>query len=171
MAIIPPLEENQAEEPAKMIYKKFEGKTGKVPEWAKVMAYQPRILKEFSELFDVIMSNHSLEPFMKWKIACVVSNTLKCKFCVDVTEKMLKSFGASEDVLEKIKKGEGETEKDRDLLELIKEVTLEAHVCKPELYKKIEKEFSHQEIVEIISIIGLFNYINRFNNTFCILPE
>ncbi len=27
------------------------------------------------------------------------------------------------------------------------------------------------ESVEIVSIIGLFNYINRFNNTFCILPE
>ncbi len=169
MAIIPPLEKNQAKGPAKRIYRKFEKKSGKVPEWAKVMAYQPKILKEFSELFDVIMSNHSLDSFLKWKIAYIVSNTLKCKFCVDVTEKMLKSFGADDKVLERIR--EGKNNGDKELFELIKEVTLKAHICNPELYKLVEKKFSHEEIVEIISIIGLFNYINRFNNTFCILPK
>ena len=31
--------------------------------------------------------------------------------------------------------------------------------------------FDEAQLVEIVSVIGLFNYINRFNNTFAILPE
>jgi len=55
--------------------------------------------------------------------------------------------------------------------EQVKDVTLKAQVYNPELFKKLKKKFSEEELVEVVSIIGLFNYVNRFNNAFCILPE
>lgn len=171
MAVISALEKDQIEEIAKAVYEKFEKDTGKVPEWVKVMAHNPKIVKEFTELFKVIMNEGKIEPFLRWKIAFVVSNSLKCPFCVDVTGKMLKTLGASEKILEKIKEGKDLPEEEKEVLELVKEVTLKAQVCNPELFEKLKQKFSEQELVEIVSIIGLFNYINRFNNTFCILPE
>ncbi len=170
MAIISNLEKDQVEEIAKAVYEKFEKDIGKVPEWVKVMAHNPKVVKEFTELFKVIMAEGYIKPLLRWKIAYIVSNSLKCPFCVDVTGKMLKALGAKEEVLEKIKQGEGETEDEKEVLQLVKEVTEEA-TCNPELFKKLKQKFSEQELVEIVSIIGLFNYINRFNNTFCILPE
>ena len=170
MAIISSLEKDQAGDEAQEVYEKFE-KTGKVPEWVKVMAHSPKILKEFTDLFKVIMGEGKIEPLLKWKIAFVISNSLKCPFCVDVTTKMLKTLGASEEVIEKVKKGEGSTEDEKELLALVKEVTLKAYVCTPELLTELKKDFSEREIVEIVSIIGLFNYINRFNNTLCVLPQ
>jgi len=171
MAIISSLEKEQVKEAAKVVYEKFERDTGKVPEWVKVMAHDAKIVKEFTELFKVIMAEGKIGAFLRWKIAYVVSNCLKCPFCVDVTEKMLKNLGASDEILEKIKKGQGETEEEKEVLNLVKDVTLKSRVCNPELFKKLKKKFSEEELVEIVSIIGLFNYINRFNNTFCILPE
>lgn len=171
MAIIKSLEKDQIEEIAQAVYEKFEKETGKVPEWVKVMAHNPKILKEFTELFKVIMGEGKIEPFLRWKIAFVVSDSLKCPFCVDTVGKMLKNLGASEEFLEKIKKGENLPEKEKKVLQLVKEVTLKANVCTPELFGELKENFSEQEIVEIVSIIGLFNYINRFNNTFCILPN
>ena len=171
MAIISSLEKDQIEEVAKAVYEKFEKETGKVPEWVKVMAHNPKILKEFTELFKVIMGEGKIDSFLRWKIAFVVSDSLKCPFCVDVTSKMLKTLGASEEVISKLKEGKDLPEEEKEVIDLVKEVTLEAHVCNPELFGKLKKNFSEEEIVEIVSIIGLFNYINRFNNTFCILPE
>lgn len=171
MAIIPSLEKNQIEEIAREVYERFEKQTGKVPEWVKVMAHNPKILKEFTELFKVIMGEGKIEPLLKWKIAFVISDSLKCPFCVDVTIKMLKSLGATDQVVEKVEKGEIENEDEKELLALVKEVTLKANVCTPELLTELKKDFSEKEIIEIVSIIGLFNYINRFNNTLCILPE
>ena len=170
MAAIPPLEKDKVDEIAKAVYEKFEKETGKVPEWVKVMAYNPKVLKEFTELFKVIMKEGYIEPSLRWKIAYVVSNTLRCPFCVDVTGKMLKSFGATDEMLEKIKEGRGENEKEKKVFAFVKEITTKA-ICDSELFKEIREEFTEPELVEIVSIIGLFNYINRFNNTFCILPE
>ena len=170
MAVISSLKKEQVETAVREVYEKFEKETGKVPEWVKVMAHNPKVVKEFTELFKVIMGKGCIEPLLRWKIAYVVSNSLKCPFCVDVTEKMLKTMGVSEEILGKVKEEKGETEKEQKVLELVKQVTLKA-TCNPELFEKLKEEFSEKELVEIVSIIGLFNYINRFNNTFCILPE
>jgi uncharacterized peroxidase-related enzyme len=168
MALIKSLEKDQIEEVAKEVYEKFEKETGKVPEWVKVMAHSPNILKEFTELFKAIMVEKEIKSLLKWKIALVVSETLKCPFCVSVTQKMLKQLGADEETIEKVKDLSTE---DQEILELVKDITLDGHLDKPELFIKLKEEFSEAQIVEIVSVIGLFNYINRFNNTLGVLPE
>ncbi|XOB42577.1 MAG: carboxymuconolactone decarboxylase family protein [Candidatus Nealsonbacteria bacterium] len=171
MALIPSLEKNQVKEIAKEVYEKFEKETGKTPEWVKVMAHSPKILKEFTELFKVIMGEGKIEPYLKWKIAYTVSDMLRCVFCVDVTTKMLKKFGATEEMIKKIKQRKELPEEEKKILELVKDITADAHLDQPEIFEKLKEKLTESQIVEIISVIGLFNYINRFNNTFGVLPE
>ena len=171
MAIISSLEKDQAEEIAQAVYESFEEKAGKAPEWVKVMAHRPEILKEFTELFKTIMGEGKIEPYLKWKIAYTISNLLKCPFCVDVTMKMLKKMGADEEMIKKIEQKEDLPDGEQNILELVRDITDDANLDNPEIFGKLKKELSEAQIVEIVSVIGLFNYINRFNNTFCILPE
>jgi len=171
MALIPSLEKNEVEEIAKKVYEKFEKETGKAPEWVKVMAHSPKILKEFTELFKVIMGEGEIEPYLKWKMAYTVSNMLKCPFCVDVTTKMLEKFGATEEMMNKIKERKDLPEEEKEILELVKDVTDDAHLDQPEIFMRLKEKLNGTQIIEIISVIGLFNYINRFNNTLGVLPE
>lgn len=171
MATISCLEKDRVEGIAREVYEKFEEETGKVPEWVKVMAHSPKILKEFTELFKVIMSEGKIKSYLKWKIAYTISEMLKCPFCVDVTAKMLKKFGATEEMMEKTANPKELKETEKEILELVKDVTVDAHLDEPEIFEKLKKKFSAAQIIEIISVIGLFNYINRFNNTLAILPE
>ena len=168
MALISSLEKNQVNKIAKKVYERFEKESGKVPEWVKVMAHRPEILKEFVELFKAIMGEGEIEPLLKWKIALVVSQTLRCPFCVDVSEKMLRKMGCDEEKLKKIKELSVE---EKEILELVKDVTLDGHLDRPELFDRLKEKFNEAQIIEIISVMGLFNYINRFNNTLAILPE
>jgi len=168
MALISSLEKDQVSEIAKEVYERFEKETGKIPEWVKVMAHRPEILKEFVELFKAIMGPGTIEPLLKWKIALVVSQTLRCPFCVDVSEKMLRKMGCDEETLKKIKELSVE---EKEILELVKDVTLDGHLDRPELFDRLKEKFNEAQIIEIISVMGLFNYINRFNNTLAILPE
>jgi len=135
MAIISSLEKDQVNEIAQEVYEKFEKQTGKVPEWVKVMAHNPKIVKEFTELFRVIMGEGEIEPYLKWKIGYTISEMLRCP------------------------------------LELVKDITADAHLDKPEIVEKLKKKLTEAQIIEIVSVIGLFNYINRFNNTLTVLPE
>jgi len=171
MALLSSLEKNQISDIAKAVYERFEEETGEVPEWVKVMAHRPEILKEFVELFKVIMGEGKIDPFLKWKIAFVVSQTLKCPFCVDVSQKMLKKFGATEEVIQKIKTGEVSFPEEKEILELVKDVSLDGHLDNPEIFERLKEKFTPAQIIEIISVMGLFNYINRFNNTLAVLPE
>lgn len=170
MALIKSLDKKEVDPTAQKIYEKFE-KKGSVPEWVKVMAHKPKVLKEFHELFNSIMGDGEFEDELRWKIAHTVSHQLKCPFCVDVTEKMLKKFGATEKELKDIKNTKNLTDNEKEILELVKDVTENANVDNPDLFKKLREKFTNKELVEIVSVIGLFNYINRFNNTFGILPE
>jgi len=171
MAIIKSIEKNQADKIAQVIYKAFEEQNGNVPEWVRVMAHRPEILKEFTELFKAIMGKGKIEPYLKWKIAYVVSETLKCKFCVSVTMKMLRKLGASEELLVNIKEMQNLPEREKEVLALVKDVTLDGYLDHPEIMDKLKEKLTEPQMVEIVSVIGLFNYINRFNNTFAILPE
>lgn len=171
MAIIPSLDKNQIEETAREVYEKFEKDTGEVPEWVKVMAHSPKILKEFTELFKAIMGSGEIDPYLKWKIGYTVSKMLKCPFCVDVTEKMLQKYGAGTEIIENIKQRKNLPSEEKEVLELVRDVTDDAHLDNPEILSKLKERFSEAQIVEIISVIGLFNYINRFNNTLSVLPE
>lgn len=171
MALIPSLEKNQVEKIAKEVYENFEKETGKTPEWAKVMAHSPKILKEFTELFKIIMGEGKIEPHLKWKMAYLISETLKCPFCVSVTSKMLEKFGANDETIENIKEMKNLSKTEKEILELVKDVTLDGHLDQPELFEKLKEKFNEAQIVEIISVMGLFNYINRFNNTLGVLPE
>lgn len=171
MANISSIKKEQTEGAAKEVYEKFEKETGKVPEWVKVMAHSPKIVKEFTELFKVIMGEGEIEPYLKWKIAYTISEMLRCPFCVDVTAKMLKKFGADEGLIKKIKETKDLPEEEKEILELVKDITADAHLDKPETFERLKKKLTEAQIVELVSVIGLFNYINRFNNTLTILPE
>ena len=171
MALIRDLEKNEVEEIAKEVYEKFERETGKAPEWVKVMAHSPKILKEFTELFKVIMDEGKIKSYLKWKIAHTVSEMLKCPFCVDVTKKMLEKFGATEKMMKKTTDAKVLKEAEKEILELVKDVTDDAHLDHPEIFMRLKEKLSEAQIIEIISVIGLFNYINRFNNTLGILAE
>ncbi len=91
MALLPALEEDEVGQEAQKVYEEFKEK-GEVPQWVKVMAHNPKITKEFTELFKVVMKQGEIDPLLRWKIAYTVSQALKCPFCVDVTGKMLKSL-------------------------------------------------------------------------------
>jgi uncharacterized peroxidase-related enzyme len=171
MAIISSLKKEQAAGMVRAIYKEFEEQSGNAPEWVKVMAHRPEILKEFIELFRIIMEQGDIESYLKWKIAYVVSDTLKCEFCVDVTIKMLKKLGISDELLTDIKNAQDLPEQEKEILILVKDVTLDGHLDNPQILEKLKEKLTEPQIVEIVSVIGLFNYINRFNNTFAILPE
>ncbi len=172
MSLIPSLKKDEVNDVLKPVYKDFEKKIGKVPAWVKTMAHSPYITKEFVDFFHVIMGKErAIDKELKWKIGYIVSQKLKCKFCVDVTSKMLLKMGASKDTLEDIEKRENISEDEKKVFDLVEDITEDGHLDNPEIFDELKQIFSKREIVEIISVIGFFNYINRFNNTLAILPE
>lgn len=80
---------------------------------------------------------------------------------------MLKQLGATDETVAALTRWAeaGEfTERELSALELAERMTRDAHSVDDALMARLKHHFTDAEIVELASVIGLFNYFNRFND-------
>ena len=56
------------------------------------------------------------------------------------------------------------TEAERAALTLAERMTTDAHGVDEEVWATLREHYDEGQIVELASVIGLFNYLNRFND-------
>lgn len=56
------------------------------------------------------------------------------------------------------------SERDRVALRFAEVMTLDSHKVDNQHWSSLKQYFDDGEIIELASVIGLFNYFNRFNN-------
>ncbi len=81
---------------------------------------------------------------------------------------MAKQFGVSDQALEGLKDPERHPfpADQKAALRLADAMTEGSAAVPDELYQELRQHFSEPQIVEIATVIGVFNYFNRFNNAF-----
>ncbi|MCD4760485.1 carboxymuconolactone decarboxylase family protein [bacterium] len=154
---------------AKKLFEQIKKSTDKVPKWMRVMANCEDVLVGFFTLFKATMDNAPVDAKLKWKIAYRISEINKCEFCVSVSENQLKTFGLTKENMKKL----NESCDDRECiaLEYAEASTEHAYNIDPKIFARMKKHFSDEEIVEITSVVGLFSFINRFNDSLGVLPD
>jgi len=162
MTYVKNLTNDEAPGAAKELFAKMMEAKGKVPEWMRVMAHCDDTLMAFFGLFKTLMDDSPADPKLKWKIGFRVSELNKCEYCVSVTKGMLKSLGIPEEDLADIEKDM--SDKEKLALKFAAAMTEHAYNIPKEIKDEMKNNFSDPEIVEIASVVGLFNYINRFND-------
>lgn len=161
--------DEDAKKEAKEIFKQIKKSTGKVPKWMRVMANCEDTLFGFFTLFKSVMDDAPTDKLLKWKIAFVVSEINKCDYCVSISKMQLKNLGLNEKKMKDIEKICNE--KECIAIEYAKATATHAYNIDPDLIKRLKKHFTDEQIVEITSVVGLFSFINRFNDALHILPE
>ena len=154
---------------AKELFKQIEKGTGSVPKWMRVMANCDDVLVGFFTMFKAIMDDAPVDKMLKWKIAYRISDINKCEFCVSVAKSQMKMIGLSDEDLGKL--DETLNEKEKAAMDYALASTNHAYNIKPEIIENIKKHFNDAQIVEISSVVGLFNFINRFNDSLGVLPD
>lgn len=154
---------------AKEIYEKFASMDKPVPKWMKVMANCEDILVGFFTMFKATMDDAPLPAVLKWKVAKVVSDMNKCEFCVDVANMQLKQFGLSDEDIARVL--ETTDLREQAAIAFAQGATEKAYEMDPATVANAKKLFSDEELVELTAVVGLFNYINRFNDALGVFPD
>jgi len=174
MVSIPPLvhlvTDDEAKAQAKMLFEQMKNSTGKVPKWMRVMANCEDVLIGFFTMFKAIMDDAPVDKLLKWKIALKISDLNKCEFCVSIAKQQLKTFGLTEKEIENME-SQNLSEKEKIAIEYAIASTKHAYNIDPKVMKKMKKYYADEQIVEISSVVGLFNFINRFNDSLGVLPD
>ena len=99
-----------------------------------------------------------------------ISDLNKCEFCVSIAEQQLRAFGLSAEEIDNID-SLNISDKEKFAIEYAVASSEHAYNIDPKIMKKMKSYYTDSQIVEISSVVGLFNFINRFNDSLGVLPD
>ena len=143
---------------------------GYIPTSFKIMGRKPAILRAFAGLRDAVMRAPGEVPLaLKWLAAHAVSATAGCLYCQAHTAANGAKAGIAVDKIESLAQYETASiysSEERAVIALglaagqVPNQTSDAH------FEALREHFSEEGIVELIAVLSLFGWLNRWNDTF-----
>ena len=167
MPLIDPLK-HIADPETKQLVNFFNETLGFCPNSVLTMQRQPSIAKAFVQLNMAVMENHGLlTPEFKRLIAFVSSNTAGCRYCQAHTIRAAERYGASHDRLSNVwdfQNQECFTDAEKVALSFTQQASSVPVNITPEVESQLKECWSDEDIVEIMGVIALFGFLNRWND-------
>ncbi len=142
---------------------------GFCPNSVKTMHHRPAIANAFIELNKAVMENHgTVTAALKRLIGFVSSNVAGCNYCQAHTIRAAERYDAEQEQLDNIwehKTHPAFSEKERAALELAHLASVIPNSVNDDIAERMRLHWTEGEIVEIMGVIALFGYLNRWNDS------
>ena len=167
MSLIDPINTIEDAE-TKELVKFFNETLGFCPNSVLTMQKNPALAKAFINLNMAVMENHgALTSEFKRLIAFVSSNTSGCRYCQAHTIRAAERYGASKERLDNIwnfEQSDCFSDQEKVALKFTREASKVPVATTKEMEEELKQHWSENDIIEIMSVIALFGYLNRWND-------
>lgn len=147
----------------------FNETLGFCPNSVKTMYHRPSIALAFIELNKSVMENKGrVTSALKRLIGYVSSNVAGCRYCQAHTIRAADRYGADEEQLKNIwefRTHPAFSEAERAALEFAMVSSTIPNAVDDEIAEKIRLYWNEGEIVEILGVVALFGFLNRWNDS------
>jgi uncharacterized peroxidase-related enzyme len=168
MPLIDPLPEDHNPDLIDLI-QFFRGPLGTVPNSVLTMQRRPKIARAFTELNKAVMENHGrVTAEQKRLIGFVASQAAGCRYCQAHTILAAERFGSSAERMAAVwdyAKSPLFTEAEKAAFNFALAAAGVPNAVTPEIATELKRHWSDDEIVEILGVIALFGYLNRWNDS------
>jgi uncharacterized peroxidase-related enzyme len=139
-----------------------------VPNSLVTMARRPEILGAFSELITRIWRSGTLPIELKPLIAIVSSTAAGCRYCqaheaVDARERGVAAVKIA--AVWEFETSPLYSEAERAALRLARDASTVPNAATDAHFDELRRYWDEGQIVEILAVIGLFGFLNRWNDT------
>lgn len=169
MAIVRPLDEDEIPDELLEDIQFFKGPLGVIPNSVRTMAYRPHIAKAFTDLNVAVMKcEGAVTPEFKRLIGYVTSMVSGCRYCQAHTILGSERFGSTEDRLNNAFNYQDSpyfSDAERAALDFAFAAAEVPNGVTEDHAAKLQKYWSDEDIVEIMGVIALFGYLNRWNDS------
>jgi uncharacterized peroxidase-related enzyme len=142
---------------------------GFCPNSVKTMYHRPHIAYAFIEMNKAVMENRgNLTSALKRMIGYISSNTAGCRYCQAHTIRAAERYGAEEEKLANIwefKTHPAFTEKERVALEFAMLSSTIPNAVDEDIAERLRQHWTDGDIVEILGVVALFGFLNRWNDS------
>jgi uncharacterized peroxidase-related enzyme len=146
-----------------------EAAMGFVPNSMKIMARSPALLQGFMALSGAILGPHERLPAgLRQMIAHVTSKAAGCNYCQAHTSEQAERKGVSAEKIDALWSYETSdlfSEGERAALALAQAAGAVPNQASDAHFEALKPHFSEDEMVEIVGVIALFGFLNRWNDT------
>ena len=139
-----------------------------VPNLLRVLARKPKILKALRELRRVTISDGKVSKELKNMVAQLSSLSAGCNYCAAHNAGFAFDMGLSaekEDQLWSYETSDLFTEAERVALRLAQSAVQTPNAVTDEDFENLKQFYDEEGIVELLSVIGVFGFYNRVNDT------
>jgi uncharacterized peroxidase-related enzyme len=168
MPLVTPLSADHDEETTKLAAF-FNETLGFCPNSVLTMQYRPAISKAFINLNMAVMENKGrVTSSLKRMIAWVSSNATGCRYCQAHAIRAAQRYGAEQEQLDNIweyKTHNAFSSAERIALDFSLAASLVPNAVTEDIKKELYKYWNEGEIVEMLGVISLFGYLNRWNDS------
>lgn len=168
MPLVTPLSPDANPEVAEMA-KFFNETLGFCPNSVLTMQRRPAIAKAFIQLNMAVMQNQGrVTSALKRLIGYISSTAAGCNYCQAHTIRAAERYGAEAEKLANAwdyPTHPAFNDAERAALDFARAASLVPNATDPEIAKALHEHWDEGEIVEILGVIALFGYLNRWNDS------
>ena len=168
MSRVPPLAEGQLPEELRGIFEFSKSNMGFVSNDVLVMARKPNLLKAMSALVGAVYEPGEIDPGFKHLIGEIASKAAGCMYCTAHTAHGAVKAGVPQDKVDAVWDFEHSdlfTEAEKAALNFALLAGRSPSEVTDTDFDRLQSHYSSEQIVEIMGIIGLFGFLNRWNDT------
>ncbi len=168
MPLVSPLPSDHNAEVAELA-RFFNETLGFCPNSVLTMQRRPAIAKAFIELNKAVMDNQGrVTSDLKRLIGYVASMTAGCQYCQAHTIRAAERYGAAAEKLEHVweyRSHPAFSEAERAALDFALAASVVPNSVDADISARLHQHWDDGEIVEILGVIALFGYLNRWNDS------
>ena len=168
MALVEPLDPNHDPE-TRELAAFFNETLGFCPNSVLTMQHRPAISKAFINLNKAVMANEGkVTSALQRMIAWVSSNATGCRYCQAHAIRAAERYGAEQEQLNNIweyRTHPAFSEAERAALDFSLAASQVPNTVNAEIKARLHEHWTDGEIVEMLGVISLFGYLNRWNDS------
>ena len=142
---------------------------GFTPNDVLTMAHWPELLNAMEQLVAVIYKPGALDPVLKRMIATITSGASGCRYCqAHTAHGAVKMAGADAEKVAQVWEYQSSplfTDEERAALDLALAAGTQPNAATDAHFRALEEYFSREQIMEMMGVISLFGFLNRWNDT------
>lgn len=135
---------------------------------ALTMARHPTLMKAFADLVHVIYAPGNVEPGLKRLIGLVTSYAAGCTYCTAHTVHASRRHGIDDDRLADVwdfRSSDRFSAAEKAALDVALHAGQAPNGVTDAMYQELAGHFDMDEQLEIVAVIALFGFLNRWNST------
>jgi uncharacterized peroxidase-related enzyme len=165
--LVTPTQEQDAE--LRELIEFFNETLGFCPNSVLTMYHRPHLAKAFIQLNQAVMQNHGrVSSSLKRMIGYLASLTAGCRYCQAHTIRAAERYGAEAEQMENIWEFESHpafSSAERAALRFAIAAASVPNGVDNVIMEEIRKHWDDGEIVEILGVVSLFGFLNRWNDS------